>query len=115
MSSEAIETLVQEDWASTRSSTTPRSAQRASSGEISAYHHLEKRFRFPDFKEALAFVNRVGELAEAVDHHPELVLSWGEVRLSIWTHAIEGISETDIVFAAKCERIFRESKPVIDR
>lgn len=73
-------------------------------------HHLEKLFRFPDFVSALAYVNRVGELAEEVNHHPDLKLAWGEVRIRIWSHVIDGISETDLVFAAKCERIFQETK-----
>ena len=52
-------------------------------------HHLEKLFRFKDFREALAFTNRVGELAEAQGHHPDIHLAWGKARLAIWTHKIE--------------------------
>ncbi len=74
-------------------------------------HHLEKRFRFADFRQALAFVNRVGELAEAVDHHPDLHLAWGRVTLSIWTHKIDGLSETDFVFAAKVDELAQHSEP----
>ena len=73
-------------------------------------HHLEKRFPFPDFVNALNFVNRVGALAEEVNHHPDLWLRWGEVRISIWSHVIDGISETDVVFAARVERIFKAMK-----
>ncbi|NNL87254.1 MAG: 4a-hydroxytetrahydrobiopterin dehydratase [Myxococcales bacterium] len=73
-------------------------------------HHLEKRFPFSDFAGALAFVNRVGALAEDVNHHPDILLRWGEARISVWSHVIDGISETDVVFAAKCERLFQESK-----
>jgi 4a-hydroxytetrahydrobiopterin dehydratase len=68
-------------------------------------HHLEKEFRFPDFREALAFTNRVGELAEAQSHHPDLHLAWGRVRVVIWTHAIDGLTESDFVFAAKTEAL----------
>ncbi len=74
-------------------------------------HHLEKRFRFADFRQALAFVNRVGELAEAVDHHPDLHLAWGRVTLSIWTHKIDGLSETDFVFAAKVDELAQHPEP----
>lgn len=68
-------------------------------------HHLEKTFEFEDFVSALAFVNRVGELAEDQGHHPDLHLSWGEVGVKIWTHAIDGLSENDFVLAARIERI----------
>jgi 4a-hydroxytetrahydrobiopterin dehydratase len=67
-------------------------------------HHLEKDYRFRDFAEALAFVNRVGAIAEEQDHHPDLLLAWGRVRVTIWTHAIDGLTESDFVFAAKCDR-----------
>ena len=66
--------------------------------------HLEKEFRFKNFQEALDFVNRVGELAESVDHHPDLCLSWGKATVSIWTHSINGLSEADFVFAARVDR-----------
>jgi 4a-hydroxytetrahydrobiopterin dehydratase len=69
-------------------------------------HHLEKEYRFKDFREALDFTNRVGELAEAQGHHPDLHLAWGKVRVSIWTHKIDGLTESDFVFAAKTERLF---------
>lgn len=67
-------------------------------------HHLEKDYRFPDFAQALAFVNRVGAIAEAEGHHPDLLLAWGRVRISIWTHSIDGLTESDFVLAAKCDR-----------
>ena len=72
---------------------------------IEREHHLEKEFRFPNFAAALAFVNRVGELAEAQNHHPDLLLTWGKVRITIWTHTIDGLTESDFVFAAKCDRL----------
>ena len=68
-------------------------------------HHLEKTFRFPDFARALGFVNRVGELAEEQGHHPDLHLAWGRVRVEIWTHAIDGLTESDFVLAAKIDRL----------
>ena len=67
-------------------------------------HHLTKLFKFDDFKQALDFVNRVGEVAEANGHHPEVQLSWGKVSLDIWTHVIGGLTENDFILAAKCDR-----------
>ena len=69
-------------------------------------HHLEKEFKFKDFREALAFTNRIGELAEAQGHHPDIYLAWGKVRLTIWTHKIDGLTESDFVFAAKADKLF---------
>jgi 4a-hydroxytetrahydrobiopterin dehydratase len=69
-------------------------------------HHLEKEYRFPDFRSALAFVDRVGELAEREFHHPDIHLAWGRVRLEIWTHRIRGLTESDFVLAAKADELF---------
>ena len=66
-------------------------------------HHLEKEYKFKDFRQALTFTNRVGELAERVNHHPDLCLGWGKVQVTLWTHKIGGLSETDFVFAAKID------------
>lgn len=68
-------------------------------------HHLEKEYRFPDFLTALAFVNRVGEEAERQGHHPDLHLTWGKVGVTIWTHKIDGLTESDFVLAAKIDRL----------
>jgi 4a-hydroxytetrahydrobiopterin dehydratase len=73
-------------------------------------HHLERKYEFPDFKSALAFVNRVGGIAEEQNHHPDLTLAWGRVGVSIWTHVIDGLTESDFVFAAKVEELPRDSK-----
>jgi 4a-hydroxytetrahydrobiopterin dehydratase len=67
-------------------------------------HHLEKEYRFPDFRQALAFTNRVGELAEEQNHHPDVHLAWGRVRLEVWTHKIDGLTESDFVWAAKADQ-----------
>lgn len=67
-------------------------------------HHLEKDFSFNNFQSALNFINKVGELAEQIDHHPELYLSWGRATVRIWTHSIGGLSEADFIFAARCDR-----------
>lgn len=69
-------------------------------------HHLEKVFSFPNFVTALAFTNRIGELAEEVNHHPDIHLSWGQVKVLIWTHKINGLTESDFIFAAKVDRLF---------
>ena len=67
-------------------------------------HHLEQEYRFSNFAEALAYVNRVGAMAEEQRHHPDLFLAWGRVRVTIWTHKIDGLTESDFVFAAKCDK-----------
>lgn len=67
-------------------------------------HHLEKTYKFRNFQEALDFTNRVGALAELVDHHPEICLTWGKATVTIWTHSIGGLSEADFIFAARCDR-----------
>ena len=64
-------------------------------------HHLERDFKFADFRQALDFTNRVGALAEAQQHHPDIYLAWGKVKLTLWTHKIDGLTESDFVFAAK--------------
>ncbi len=68
-------------------------------------HHLEKEYKFPDFEQALAFTNRIGELAEQVDHHPNIFLTWGRVKIELWTHKIDGLTESDFVWAAKADRL----------
>ena len=68
-------------------------------------HHLQKLVQFPDFKTALDFTNQVGALAEAEDHHPDIYLAWGKVELTLWTHKIDGLTESDFVMAAKVDRI----------
>lgn len=72
-------------------------------------HHLEKEYRFKDFRTALVFTNRVGELAEAQGHHPDIHLSWGKVKLVIWTHKIDGLTESDFIFAAKADIVVKNS------
>ncbi len=68
-------------------------------------HHLAKTITFPDFATALEFVNRVGALAEEEGHHPDLHLSYGKVEIEVWTHKIDGLTESDFVFAAKVDRL----------
>lgn len=73
--------------------------------EVVEDHHLRRTFKFKNFREALDFVNRVGELAEEQGHHPELHFGWGHVELEIWTHKIDGLTQSDFVFAAKVDRL----------
>lgn len=73
--------------------------------QVVAGHHLEREIRFKNFVEALAFTNRVGELAEQQNHHPDLYLAWGRVKVTIWTHKIDGLTESDFVFAAKVDNL----------
>lgn len=68
-------------------------------------HHLEKEYKFKDFREALDFTNKVGELAETQGHHPDIYLAWGIVRLTFWTHKIDGLTESDFVMAAKADQV----------
>jgi 4a-hydroxytetrahydrobiopterin dehydratase len=68
-------------------------------------HHLEREYKFKDFREALTFTNKVGELAEKEQHHPDIYLAWGKVKLTLWTHKIDGLTESDFVFAAKVDKL----------
>jgi 4a-hydroxytetrahydrobiopterin dehydratase len=68
-------------------------------------HHITKLYKFPDFRQALAFVNQVGELAEEQRHHPNIYLAWGKVEITIWTHKIDGLTESDFILAAKIDRL----------
>jgi len=68
-------------------------------------HHITKTFKFPDFRQALAFVNKAGEIAEEQGHHPDILLSWGKAEVTTWTHAINGLTESDFILAAKIDRL----------
>jgi 4a-hydroxytetrahydrobiopterin dehydratase len=73
--------------------------------EVPNDHHLFRVFKFPDFKKALDFVNRAGAIAEEQGHHPDLLLAWGKVEVTIYTHKIDGLTESDFVLAAKLDKI----------
>lgn len=75
--------------------------------EVVQGHHLLKNYNFPDFVTALAFVQRVGEVAEREGHHPDIHLSWGKVGIQIFTHKIDGLTESDFVLAAKIDELPR--------
>jgi 4a-hydroxytetrahydrobiopterin dehydratase len=70
-------------------------------------HHITRTFTFPDFKQALDFVNRVGALAEEQGHHPDILLAWGKAEITLWTHKIDGLTESDFVMAAKIDRLLK--------
>lgn len=73
-------------------------------------HHLNRTYEFPDFKTALEFVNRVGDVAEQEGHHPNINFTWGKVEISVYTHKVEGLTESDFVLAAKIEKLPRAGK-----
>jgi len=74
-------------------------------------HHLEKEYRFKDFADALAFVNRLGAVAEEEGHHPDVFLAWGKVKVTLWTHSIGGLSENDFILAAKADAVLAPAPP----
>ena len=80
-------------------------AQLGGGWRVVAEHHLEKEYSLKNFREALDFTNRVGQLAEAQGHHPDICLAWGKVKVTIWTHKIDGLTESDFVFAAKVDAL----------
>jgi 4a-hydroxytetrahydrobiopterin dehydratase len=69
--------------------------------------HLEKSYDFKDFRDGFEFVKRVGEMAEVQGHHPDIFLAWGKVVLEIWTHKINGLVESDFIFAAKADELLQ--------
>ncbi|MCL5743987.1 MAG: 4a-hydroxytetrahydrobiopterin dehydratase [Acidobacteria bacterium] len=83
-----------------------RLAQQIPDWDVVEEHPLLRSFNFPDFKTALDFVNRAGAIAEAEGHHPDLLLSWGRVEAKIYTHKINGLSESDFILAAKLDLAF---------
>jgi len=72
-------------------------------------HHLERSFAFSNFVDALSFTNTVGAIAEEQNHHPDILTTWGLCKVTIWTHKINGLTESDFIFAAKVEKAFREA------
>ncbi len=80
-------------------------SQLKSGWQVEDEHHLHKTFKFKDFREALNFTNKVGELAESQGHHPDILLTWGKVEITLWTHKIDGLTESDFVMAAKIDQI----------
>jgi 4a-hydroxytetrahydrobiopterin dehydratase len=73
--------------------------------EVIDEHHLKKLFTFQDFKKALELVNLIGEIAEEEGHHPDICFGWGRAEITIYTHAINGLSESDFILAAKIDKV----------
>lgn len=73
--------------------------------EVIDNHHLVKNYKFENFKQALQFVDAVGVIADEQNHHPDIYLAWGKVRIEIWTHKINGLTESDFIFAAKVDQV----------
>lgn len=80
--------------------------QKIDSWDLNENIHLNKTFLFPDFKSALSFVNKVGELSEIENHHPNIIISWGKVEISIWTHVINGLHKNDFILASKIDVLY---------
>jgi 4a-hydroxytetrahydrobiopterin dehydratase len=76
--------------------------------QVVGNHHLLRNFSFPDFRTALDFVNKAGAIAEEEGHHPDMLLSWGRVEVKIWTHKIDGLTESDFILAAKIENLHQK-------
>jgi 4a-hydroxytetrahydrobiopterin dehydratase len=73
--------------------------------EVVGEHHLRKEYKFANFREAQNFVNRVGALAEEQGHHPDICYGWGRAEITIWTHKIDGLTESDFILAAKIDTL----------
>ena len=73
--------------------------------QIIGGERLERNFKFKNFKEALDFTNKVGQLAEQQGHHPDITLSWGKVKVQLWTHKIGGLHENDFILAAGIDNL----------
>jgi 4a-hydroxytetrahydrobiopterin dehydratase len=76
-------------------------SQLAEGWQVIDDHHLSREYQFEDFAQALSFVNRVGGIAEQEGHHPDIYFTWGKARVDIWTHKIDGLTESDFILAAK--------------
>jgi len=80
-------------------------AQQVPEWKVVEGHHVTRAFKFKNFVDALAFVNKVGALAEQQGHHPDIFLAWGKAEVTTWTHSINGLSESDFILAAKIDRL----------
>jgi 4a-hydroxytetrahydrobiopterin dehydratase len=94
----------------TASEIAPLKAQLDEGWTVPGDKRLERTYRVKNFAAALAFANRVGAIAEEQQHHPDLYVAWGRVRVEIWTHKIDGLTPSDFYFAAKCDRAFAEQQ-----
>ena len=76
--------------------------------QLNADGHLERTYRFKNFRQAMRFANKVADIAESEGHHPDLYIAWGQCRVEVWTHKIRGLTESDFYFAAKADRALLE-------
>ena len=76
--------------------------------EVGGIRRIERTYALKDFRQAMEFTARVGELAEREQHHPDIHLSWGKVRVETWTHKINGLHENDFILAAKTDEVYRQ-------
>jgi 4a-hydroxytetrahydrobiopterin dehydratase len=74
--------------------------------KVEKEHHISRTFTFSDFKQALDFVNRVGNVAEQQGHHPDILLAWGKAGITLWTHKIDGLTQSDFIMAAKIDQLY---------
>jgi 4a-hydroxytetrahydrobiopterin dehydratase len=81
-------------------------AQLGGGWDVVGEHHLEKTYRFKNFRQALEFTNAIGQIAEEQGHHPDIGLAWGRVAVTLWTHKVGGLTESDFVLAAKVDRAY---------
>lgn len=77
---------------------------------IESEHHLERDFHLCNFRDALDFAYRVGELSEALGHHPEILIAWANIRLTLWTHKSNGLTHEDFVLAGAIDRLSEHSQ-----
>lgn len=73
--------------------------------EVVNEHHLCKEYKFPNYSDSLAFVNRLSDIAEEQGHHPDICFGWGRAEVTIWTHKIDGLTESDFILAAKIDQL----------
>ena len=78
--------------------------------KIANEHHIARSFKFPDFRTALDFVDKVGALAEEQGHHPDIFLAWGKAEITIWTHKIDGLTESDFILGAKIDKLYPQAQ-----
>ena len=80
--------------------------------QFNAHGHLERTYKFKNFRQSMAFANKVADIAETEGHHPDLYIAWGQCRAEVWTHKIKGLTESDFYFAAKADRAFMRADEV---
>ena len=85
--------------------------QKLDGWEVENNHKLIKSYKFKNFTDPVKFVNAIGEVAEAEGHHPDLYVRWGEVRVYLWTHKVDGLTESDFIMAAKIDKVHNSTFP----